>query len=89
MFIFGEHSREMISAETGLHLVRQLCEKEPNKNMNISQILQKNKFRLVINSNPISRKLVEDGSYCQRTNENDVDINRNWDAHWSKVTLSD
>lgn len=25
---------------------------------------------------------VENGDWCKRTNENDVDLNRNWDDHW-------
>ena len=37
---------------------------------------------MVINVNPKSRMEVENGNYCLRTNENGVDLNRNWDAHW-------
>lgn len=88
MIIFGEHARELISTETGLHLLRQLCGTEKNPNVDISPILQKNKIRVVLNSNPLSRKLVENGEYCTRVNENKVDINRNWDAHWEKVTYN-
>jgi Zinc carboxypeptidase len=35
-----------------------------------------------LNANPNGRKAVEDGDWCKRTNENDVDLNRNWDDHW-------
>lgn len=35
-------------------------------------------FVLVPNANPKGRRLVEGGQYCKRTNENGVDLNRNW-----------
>merc|ERR1719272_41827 len=34
------------------------------------------------NANPISRRVVEQGNFCERLNPNGVDLNRNWDAHW-------
>ena len=40
---------------------------------------------MIINANPISRSKVEKGEYCIRENENNVDINRNYDAHWTEV----
>lgn len=69
--LFGEHARELISPETGLALLKFLCSKES------SEILSKSDFYIVLNSNPESRKRVEEGEYCLRTNENGVDINRN------------
>jgi len=86
-FIFGEHSRELISAETGLHLLLQICGEEPSS-IDIDTILQSTQFLMVLNSNPASRIKVENGAYCQRMNENEVDINRNWDAHWEKVIIA-
>lgn len=86
LFIFGEHSRELISSDTGLHLLLQLCGEEPTS-IDIDTILQTNQFRMVLNSNPAGRKMVESGQYCQRTNENGVDLNRNWDAHWEAVII--
>ena len=38
-----------------------------------------------MNGNPISRKKVENGDVCLRTNENGVDLNRNWASYWTKV----
>ena len=85
-FIFGEHPRELITAETGLLLLLQLCGEEPSS-IDISAILQTNQFIMVLNSNPYGRAKVENGHYCQRTNEGGVDINRNWDDHWEPVTI--
>lgn len=78
----------MISPETGLHMLKQLCGEENNDQVDIKQLLKHNEFRLILNANPSSRKVVEDGSYCLRTNENGVDLNRNWDAHWKAVVNS-
>jgi hypothetical protein len=46
--------------------------------------LDKFSFRIVLNANPHGRRDVEKGNYCTRTNENKVDINRNWDIFWDK-----
>ena len=42
---------------------------------------------VIVNGNPTSRAKVEDGDTCLRTNENGVDLNRNWDSYWQKVFL--
>lgn len=34
--------------------------------------------------NPLSRKKVESGSYCIRTNPNGIDLNRNYNAHFTQ-----
>jgi len=31
---------------------------------------------------------VEEGKYCTRTNDKEVDINRNWDIYWHKKISS-
>ena len=46
------------------------------------QILDDFELKVILNANPISRSKVETGEYCLRENENGVDINRNYDAHW-------
>ena len=43
---------------------------------------------IVINGNPISRKKVEEGDWCLRTNENGVDVNRNWSYEWKSEDCS-
>ena len=87
--VFGEHARELISPETGLQLVNILCK---NKNVsdkrNIDDLLEKNNFALIINANPNGRRSVELGNYCKRTNENNVDLNRNWNSHWILVEFN-
>ncbi len=42
-------------------------------------------LRMILNVNPISREKVEQGSYCLRENENGIDLNRNYKAHWNEV----
>jgi hypothetical protein len=37
---------------------------------------------MILNLNPVSRMRVENGEYCLRLNENGVDLNRNYDAHF-------
>ena len=62
-FLFGEHAREMISPETGLLFLKQICNSK-------SRILEKYEIQIVLNANPISREKVEGGEYCLRVNEN-------------------
>lgn len=76
MFVFGEHARELISPESALHFARTLCGHGGAKNA--SRMLDSVEFTIVPNANPLGRKQVEDGSYCKRTNENGVDLNRNF-----------
>lgn len=72
--LFGEHARELISAESGLHFVKTVCEQK--------NVLRNNEFMMVLNANPGSRAKVEQGDWCLRVNPNGVDLNRNWDEHW-------
>jgi len=39
---------------------------------------------MILNANPVSRRKVEEGEFCLRVNENKIDLNRNWDAHWEE-----
>jgi hypothetical protein len=76
LMVFGEHARELISPETGLAWLRKLCGTEG------STLRQKTSFVMVLNANPQGRSMVEGGEYCTRTNENGVDLNRNYGFHW-------
>eukprot|EP00933_Yihiella_yeosuensis_P016979 TRINITY_DN14330_c3_g1_i1.p1 TRINITY_DN14330_c3_g1~~TRINITY_DN14330_c3_g1_i1.p1 ORF type:complete len:403 (-),score=86.18 TRINITY_DN14330_c3_g1_i1:117-1325(-) len=76
--LFGEHARELISAESGLHFMKQLCSGSERANT----VLAGSEFRIVPNGNPGSRRAVEAGDYCKRVNPEGVDLNRNWDSHW-------
>lgn len=81
MLIFGEHARELISPESALHFTKALCGVGPDA-ARASHVLDNVSFTIVPNANPIARKKVEDGYYCKRTNEDGVDLNRNFgDAH--------
>jgi len=87
--LFGEHSRELISPESGLFFLRMLCGKiQPNTKTvlesSAANILHDNEFQIVLNGNPHSRRKVEQGSYCLRANPDGVDLNRNWDEKWEK-----
>lgn len=79
--LFGEHARELISPELGYNLISQICQGK-------SPALEYSQIILVLNANPISRRKVEEGDFCLRTNENDVDINRNWGVYWDKTNCS-
>jgi len=88
--VFGEHSRELITAESGLALLKALCgEGEGSSKVSASSLFQDNDFTLVLNANPRSRKKVEEGDFCLRVNPNGVDLNRNYDMGWTEGTPRD
>jgi len=81
MLVYGEHARELISPESALHFAQTLCGHGPEA-QRASKVLDNVSFLLVPNANPLGRKMVEDGYYCKRTNEDGVDLNRNFgDTH--------
>jgi len=80
--LFGEHARELISPETGLHFIKTLCG-ETDLSSRAADALADTEFQIIINGNPGSRKRVEEGDFCLRVNPNGVDLNRNWNEHWS------
>jgi len=81
ILVYGEHAREVISPESALNFVQTLCGQGPEAER-ASAVLDNVSFTIVPNANPLSRQKVEDGYYCQRTNEDGVDLNRNFgDAH--------
>jgi len=83
----GEHPREMISSETIFSFMKFLCE---NKDTLSKNLLEKNHFRIIVNANPNGRIQVEKGDYCKRTNNNEIDINRNWDYFFGKdITMTE
>lgn len=83
VLVFGEHARELISPESGLDLASNLCSRGGASSGLARETLRRGvEFVLIPNANPKARRLVEDGYYCKRTNENQVDLNRNWgDEH--------
>lgn len=90
VLVFGEHPRELISPEAALGLVRNLCGKGDQAEFAKETLAKGVEFVIVPNSNPTGRKAVEDGYYCKRTNDNGVDINRNWgDEHRDGLSKGD
>merc|ERR1719171_2021817 len=61
--LFGEHARELISPESGFHLIKTLCGEAGDKERSAS-ILQDSEFQIVVNGNPRSRQHVESGDFC-------------------------
>jgi len=86
--LFGEHSRELISPESGLHLVKSLCG-ETGLTEQAKQVLQDSEFQIVVNGNPSSRRKVEGGDFCLRVDPDGVDLNRNWDEEWQSGAVLD
>lgn len=80
-FLFGEHSRELISPESGLMLLKMLCGPSSKSDL-VKKALDTSDFQLILNANPISRARVEQGDYCLRDNPRGVDLNRSWDEKW-------
>eukprot|EP00747_Dinoflagellata_sp_TGD_P184293 gnl/TRDRNA2_/TRDRNA2_39806_c0_seq1.p1 gnl/TRDRNA2_/TRDRNA2_39806_c0~~gnl/TRDRNA2_/TRDRNA2_39806_c0_seq1.p1 ORF type:complete len:393 (-),score=44.28 gnl/TRDRNA2_/TRDRNA2_39806_c0_seq1:27-1205(-) len=85
LMLFGEHAMELVSVESGLHLLKSLCgETRLLKHLAQEELLH-NDFQIVVNGNPGSREKVEQGAICLRENPNGVDLNRNWDTkRWAK-----
>lgn len=86
LLIFGEHARELVGPESALHFIRGLCGLEPSIPQDrAAAALSVADFVIVPNANPSSRRAVETGAFCKRTNEHGVDLNRNWgDKHRDK-----
>lgn len=86
MFVlFGEHSRELISPESGLVFMEMLCgQADSVGNVEAHEVLKHSEFLIVLNGNPNSRRKVEQGEFCLRVNENGVDLNRNWAYKWQE-----
>lgn len=85
--LFGEHSRELISPESGLRLLQGLCGEAdlPGYSKDrVRSLLHDSEFFMILNGNPSSREMVEGGQFCLRTNPNGVDLNRNWDEMWQE-----
>jgi hypothetical protein len=89
VFVFGEHARELVSSESGLHFAQSLCGMGSTSTDRVQKALSLMDFVIIPNANPKGRALVESGSFCKRTNENGVDLNRNWgDDHRDASTGS-
>jgi len=77
LYVFGEHARELVSPESALDFLRTLCGRG-RESEHAAAVLENVEFTVVPNANPLGRQQVEEGYYCKRTNEDGVDLNRNW-----------
>jgi hypothetical protein len=57
--LFGEHARELISPETGLHFLKELCNNPTDPT--VKAIKEQYELRMILNVNPLSRAKVEGG----------------------------
>merc|ERR1719316_680705 len=74
----------MIAPEVGLSFVRALCGEEGR------EARRSNTYTLVLDANPAGRKKIETSrNWCQRTNEDDVDLNRNYGQGWTEQKEGD
>ncbi len=74
MVQFGQHARELITAEVGLHLVQGLCEG--------TVPVPPYSLLIVPVGNVRGRRVVDRGHQCHRGSVNGVDLNRNFPTHW-------
>lgn len=85
LMMFGMHARELITVESGLDFLKVLCGKG-DKSLDVGSVLEKVSFTVIANTNPIGRMEVEKGYWCKRTNEHNVDLNRNWGDKYREST---
>ena len=69
-------------------MARDLCGINERTAKVAAKVLARTVVTIVPNANPRGRASVEGGAFCQRVNENGVDLNRNWDAHWQSSSES-
>jgi hypothetical protein len=87
---FGEHGRELISAELGLGFMKALCDDAYMERVlapyglydGARDILDRFVFTIVPMENENGRAKVEKGDLCERKNGRGVDPNRNWGVDW-------
>lgn len=86
LLIFGEHARELVGPESALHLARSACAGDAREALAAGV-----QFDILPDLNPVGRQEVLAGRYCQRMDQRDVDLNRNYGegAHWSSSVESD
>lgn len=84
-FLFGEHAREMVSSEAAVRFIEDMCGQHAETSARAAKLLDYFDFRVVLVANPQGRRMVEEGDYCRRTNEHEVDLNRNWSDHFDQA----
>eukprot|EP00898_Chlorokybus_atmophyticus_P002578 jgi/Chlat1/3320/Chrsp22S03474 len=90
---FGQHGRELITAEVGLRLLEVLTGEKsiagngpptPDEVERVRQIMDAFTLKILPLENENGRKLVDSGKLCERKNGRGVDLNRNWAVDWGK-----
>ncbi|CDF38480.1 unnamed protein product [Chondrus crispus] len=82
MFVFGETGRDFLTSEIALRVVEATC--AANASRALPSALSDIELILVPVVNPNGRRIAEMGRRCERTNANDVDLDRNWPVHWNE-----
>lgn len=84
MFVFGETGRDFLTSEIALRVVEAAC--ASNASNVLPSALSDVELVLVPLANPAGRRIAEMGRRCERTNANDVDLDRNWPHFWNEPT---
>lgn len=89
VFVFGLHGRDMVTSEVALRIVEAVCTTNETRRTQLAPLvhaartlLPTAEIVLVPIANPSGRRIAEMGRRCEKTNANDVDIDRNWDHFW-------
>lgn len=97
MFVFGEEGRDLLTSEIALSVLGAACGTD-SSNATVESLEQEKLLRqvqqgmelvLVPIVNPDGRRIAEMGRRCDRTNGNDVDVDKNWPAFWGDTTASE
>ncbi|CAN8068806.1 unnamed protein product [Agarophyton chilense] len=78
VFVFGEEGRDLLTSEISLRVLTQMCTNQTS----IPHLPPQLQLILVPVVNPDGRTIAEMGRRCDRTNANDVEIDRNWPSFW-------
>lgn len=78
VFVFGEQGRELITSEICLRIVQHLCSATSN-DFHLPDDVE---LVLIPFANPDGRRIAEMGRRCEKTNGNDVELDRNWPRFW-------
>lgn len=84
---FGEHGRELISAEVGMYLLKAFCGRadvDADVRQRAQELLSHAEILVLPNVDESGRRYAEQHHYCQRGNYEGVDLNRNWGYKWGE-----
>lgn len=91
MFVFGEEGRDLLTSEIALRVLHDTCHHQPitlsshhQQRPSEQRLSEGVELVLVPILNPDGRRISEMGRRCDRTNANDVDVDRNWPSFWGE-----